>query len=289
MSLAELSQQIVNGMVIGSVYVLIALGLSIIFGILEIPHFSHGSVSMLAGYTAYWLVQLLHLNFFVSMLLAMIVAAVIGILVERIAYRPVRGAPPINSFIIALGLMLIIDNLALIFFGPDQVIIKTPYNNVLKIGSIILVDLRLYILAVSIILTVGLFIFVQKFKIGKAIRAVAQNREASAAVGININVISSTIFVIGSAIGAAAGAFFGALYAIYPVMGGQIVLKGFAVLILGGLGSMPGAVLGGLILGIAESIGAGMISSSYKDVIAFMVMICVLLIKPSGLLGRSAQ
>lgn len=281
-----LPQLLVNGIVIGSYYVLIALGLSIIYGVLGISHFAHGSVAMFSGYIAYIVSSNYNLNLIFSILTSVIVAVIIGVVLERVAYRPIADGPPINSFIIALALMMIIDNMATIMFGPNQVVIQTKTNNIFNIGGISLSEHRLYLLIITFILVLALYLFMKYSKTGKAIRAVSQNKDAAQIVGINTNRISSIVFGLGSAMAGVAGAFMGILFALYPAMGGHTVMKGFAVLILGGLGSFPGAIVGGLLIGITENLGTALLSSSYKDLFAFVILIAVLVFKPSGLFGN---
>ena len=250
----ELLQQIVNGLAAGSVYVLIGLGLSLVFGILGIAHFAHGSVAMLGGYATLILMKHLGINLWVAMLFAMPITAIVGVLLERLFYRPVREAPPINTFIIALGLMFILDNIALLVFGPEQTLIRSPYTDVVSVGSVNVVALRIYMLGSNLVLLIALVVLLQRTKLGRAIRAVAQNRDAAAMVGVNVDWVSGAVFAIGSALAAVAGAFVGSLTALYPSMGEELVLKGFAVMILGGMGSLVGAVLGGMIIGLTESL-----------------------------------
>ena len=282
----EIVQQILNGLAIGAVYTLIALGLTVVFGILGIAHFAHGSVAMLGGYLTFAVMERWGLPFFVSMALAMIAGAVAGLLIERLAYRPVRDAPHINAFIIALGLTMMVEGFNLLAFGADQVVIQTPYRAVFNIGGIAVAELRVIVILTAFSLIGITALLIRKTKTGKAIRAVAQNRNAAILMGVNVERISQVVFGISSALGVAAGALIGALLAIAPGVGESLAVKGFAVLILGGLGSVPGAVLGGVILGVSEAMAAGFISSAYKDVIAFLVMIGVLLLRPEGLLGK---
>lgn len=279
-------QLLLNGIVIGSFYVLVALGLTIIYGILDISHFAHGSVAMLSGYVGYMLVTRLDTNFLTAFLLSMLFAALIGVVLEKVAYGPVKNAPPINGFIIALALMLIIDNTSILLFGANQVVIPSGITGVVRVGGLAVSTLRLYLLVTSILLIVLLYLFMKYTRTGKAIRAVAQNREAARIVGINTNRISSIVFAIGSAMAGAAGVFIGAIFALYPAMGGHTVMKGFAVLILGGLGSFPGAIVGGMLIGITENFGTAFVSSSYKDLFAFVILIAVLVFKPKGLFGN---
>jgi branched-chain amino acid transport system permease protein len=285
--LVDLIQQLFNGLVIGSIYTLVALGLTIIFGILGIAHFAHGSVAMFGGYLTFFFITTLGLGLFPAMILAMAVGALLGVGLERVAYYPVRDAPPINAFIIALGLTLIIEKSNLIIFGVDQVIIPTGFNRVFNVGGVTLPELRIYILVITAVLVVGLTILIQKTWMGRAVRAVAQNRPAAVLMGINVNAVSMFVFGLSSALGVAAGVLVGALFAVAPGVSGGLVVKGFAVLILGGLGSIPGAIVGGLVLGVSETFASAFISSAYKDVIAFLLMIGVLLIKPEGLMRRS--
>lgn len=282
----ELLQQIVNGLAAGSVYVLIGLGLSLVFGILGIAHFAHGSVAMLGGYATLLSMQHLGLSLWFAMLLAMPIAAVVGVLIERLFYRPVRQAPPINTFIIALGLLFILDNAALLAFGPEQTLIRSPYTDVISIGPVNVVALRVYMLVTNLVLLFALVVLLHRSSLGRAIRAVAQNRDAAAMVGVNVDMVSGAVFAIGSALAAVAGAFVGSLTALYPSMGEDLVLKGFAVMILGGMGSLLGAVLGGLIIGVTESLGGAYISSAYKGSFGFVILIMVLWFRPSGIFGK---
>ena len=284
--MTEFLQQIFNGLAIGAVYTLIGIGLTIVFGILGIAHFAHGVVAMSGGYVAFILIERFGLPFFVAVLVAMLAGALFGVLIERLAYRPVQKAPPINAFIIALGLTMMLDGLNLVTFGPDQIVVRTPYTHVYHVLGIVMTELRLVIMTCTTVLLAAMWFFVSRTKTGRAIRAVAQNRAAATLMGVNANAVSYVVFGISSALGVAGGALVGAMLALAPGLGESLVIKGFAVLILGGLGSIPGAVVGGLILGVSESLAAGYISSSYKDVIAFAVMIVVLLFRPEGLLGK---
>jgi len=284
--IVEVLQQMLNGLAIGSVYTLIALGLTVVFGILGIAHFAHGSVAMSGGYLTFLFTERYGLSFYPAMALAMVAGAVLGLLIERLAYRPVRDAPHINAFIIALGLTMMIEGINLLLFGADQVVIQTPYRGVLDVFGVAVAELRLQVILTTCVLIGVIAFLISRTKTGKSIRAVAQNRGAAVLMGVNVNQVSAVVFSVSSALGAAAGALVGALLAIAPGLGEGLAVKGFAVLILGGLGSIPGAIVGGLVLGVSESLAAGFISSAYKDVIAFLVMIVVLLFRPEGLLGK---
>ena len=282
----EFLQQILNGLAIGSVYTLVALGLTVVFGILGIAHFAHGSLAMFGGYLTFVFSTSMGLSFFASIAMAMPVGAVMGMLIERLAYRPVRDAPHINAFIIALGLTMMLEGGNLLLFGADQVIIQTPYQQVFDFGGIFVAQLRMVVIITAVTLVAIVTLLLLTTKTGKSVRAVAQNRHAAVLMGVNVNLVSSVVFAISSALGVAAGALIGALLALAPGVGESFAVKGFAVLILGGLGSLPGAILGGLVLGVSESLAAGFLSSAYKDVISFLIMILVLLVMPQGLMGK---
>jgi branched-chain amino acid transport system permease protein len=281
----EFTLQVINGIVLASYYILAAIGLSLIYGVLGISHFAHGSLIMVGGYMTHLFATSLGVNYFLSILIAMVVVTVLGLVIEELAYKPVRHAPPINTFIIGLGLVMVIDNLATAIFGPDQIRVKTPLTSVFKIGFVNIASLRIFMVVGCAVLTIALIIFMKYAKIGKAIRATSQNSEASLIVGINTNKVYAIVFGMGSAYGAIAGSLIAALFSAYPTMGTFLTMKAFAVLILSGLGSIPGIVVGGLIIGLTESIGMMFLPSDYKDIFAFVIMIIVLFIKPSGLFG----
>ncbi|GAB4286978.1 MAG: branched-chain amino acid ABC transporter permease [Roseovarius sp.] len=283
----ELIQQILNGLAIGGVYVLIALGLTTVFGILGIAHFAHGSVSMFGGYLTWFLAVSVGLPLVPAVLAAMAAGFVLGLAIELLAYRPVRNASPINAFIVALGLTMMVEGLNLQFFGHEQVVIPTGLSRVFEIGGVTIPELRLYVILAAAVLIASMTLFVERTKTGQAIRAVAENREAAILMGVNVRMIPLVVFGISTTLGVCAGVMVGALFAIAPGIGEWLVVKGFAVLILGGLGSIPGAVIGGMVLGVTEALAAGFISSAYKDVIAFVVMIAVLLMRPQGLMGKA--
>jgi len=283
----EIIQQIINGIAIGGVYVLIALGLTTVFGILGIAHFAHGSVSMFGGYLTFFLVVQQGFPLFAAILIALVVGIFLGMAIEYLAYRPVRDANHINAFIVALGLTMMVEGANLQFFGAEQVVIPTGINRVFNIGGVTIPELRLYVILSAVALVTAMTLFVERTKTGQAIRAVAENRDAAILMGVNVKTIPLVVFAISTVLGVAAGVMVGSLFAIAPGVGEGLVVKGFAVLILGGLGSIPGAVVGGVVLGVTEALAAGFISSAYKDVIAFVVMITVLLVRPQGLMGKA--
>jgi len=217
----------------------------------------------------------------------MVVVAIMGIVIERFAFRPLRGSSPVNVMVGSLGLSILIQNSALLLWGADPQRIDTPYLDMrINIWGLLITGQRLLVIVVAIIMIVILTLFIKKTRLGKAMRACAQDIEAAGWVGVDINRIAISTFIIGSALAAAAGALIGPIFLIWPTMGLAPVLKSFVVVILGGMGNVPGASLGGYLIGITESIAIGFISPAYKDAIAFGILIMVLIIKPSGIFGR---
>jgi len=287
MGISIFLQQVINGLVIGSIYAMVALGLTLIFGILHIGNFAHGQLYMLGAFATYWLVTLLGWDIWSAMLGAMGLMVFLGVVLERVVFRPVSSAPHINGLIVALGLFIALENIAFILWGGDERTLPSPYaTQTITLLSISLTLQRLLVFFVSLLLIFLLYLFIQRTKMGKAIRAVAQDPEVARLMGIPIHRISSTVFAVSSALAAAAGALVGPIFCVYPSMGLIPTLKAFVVIVLGGMGSIPGAIFGGFILGIAESLGAGYLFSEYKDAFAFAALILVLMIKPSGLFGK---
>jgi branched-chain amino acid transport system permease protein len=281
-------QQLVNGVMLGSIYSLVAIGLTLIFGILFIPHFALGHKAMIAAYFTFFLVQLLHLNYWVATLGSMFLLAIIGILVWKLVFYPIRDAPHINGFISAFGTLMFLESLALILWGASFRQIPSPYGDrvISILGAMVTVQ-RALVVAAAVVTIIGLHFFLKRTLLGAAIRAVAQNREGAMLVGIRVDRISSITMAVGSALAALAGSLIGPISLVYPTMGNAVILKAFVVIILGGMGSVGGAILGGFLLGIVESLGGGYISTDYKDLFAFGALVTVLTIRPTGISGRA--
>lgn len=289
MSSAVILQQLVNGVVTGSIYTLLAMGLSQIYGILGISHFAHGSVVMMGGYIAYTFARMWGFPLIVAAIFAVLLCMLLGMFLERFAYRTIIDGPPINVFILALGLLFVFENLCQMIWGPDPIAIQASSNVTLTIGPVTITSFRLMVIIINLGIMVALAMMMKRTKLGRSIRAVAQNREAAAMVGVNVNHTSSAVFAMGSAMAGLCGVFIASLLQVIPPMGGEIVIKGFAVMILGGLGSIPGVVVGGLCLGLIESMGATFWGATYKDAFGFIILILVLIFKPSGLFGKSSR
>jgi len=283
--LIQLLQQIFNGLLTGSIYAIVALGITMTFGLLNILNFAHGEMLMLGGYLAMVMVNNLGLSFFLAVPLAMVLVAGLGLLVERFTFRHVRGLP-VNGLIISIGLIAVFQNVAAAIWGADYLLIKPTFTDNVEVWGIPFALQRLFATVVVLALVVSCYVLLQRSKTGKAIRAVAQESEAAALMGIPIDRVVAISFALGAALAAAAGAFVGSIFFLTPHVGTNFVMKGFVVIILGGLGSIPGAILGSVILGLAESLGAGFLSSEFQAAYGFAIMILVLMFRPWGLFGR---
>ena len=282
-------QQLINGLALGSVYALIALGYTMVYGIIKLINFAHGEIYMLGAYFGFYAISVYEMSLIPAMIVSMTLAAVIGVALERIAYRPLRNAPRIAALITAIAASLFIQSTAQLGFGASfkafpQVI---PFNRI-QIGPVFLTNRQLIIFGTSILLMIILHIIVNYTKIGKAMQAVAMDKEAAQLMGINVDRVISFTFALGSALAAAAGILVGMYYnRIDPYMGVMPGLKAFVAAVLGGIGVIPGAVMGGFLMGVAENLVVAFGSSTFRDAVAFAVLILVLLLKPGGLLGSN--
>jgi branched-chain amino acid transport system permease protein len=282
-------EQLINGLTLGSTYALIALGYTMVYGIVQLINFAHGEIYMFGAFAGLFLVAMFDVSIFWALLGAMAFCMLLGVVVERIAYRPLRGkSSRLSALISAIGVSIFLSTLMALLRGTNT----TRYPQVMSektfhLGSVEVSSLQVIILLVSALLMVGLQLMIQKTRIGKAMRACSQDIDASSLMGINVNRVISFTFAIGSALAAAGGVMVGIYYnAVWPYMGTMAGLKAFAAAVLGGIGSVPGAMVGGLSLGVLEIMGVAYLSSSYKDAIAFAILILVLIIRPQGLMGQ---
>jgi branched-chain amino acid transport system permease protein len=295
----EFFQQLANGIAWGSIYALIALGYTMVYGILRLINFAHGDVYMVGAFAAYFLAKALGVAGFGSaspllamavLLGSMVICAALGVAIEFLAYRPVRRSSRITALITAIGVSLLLENAGILLFGADpkffpQVI--APRTITLGEG-VLVTNHQITVVLVALFLMVGLTLFIQQTRTGKAMRAVSFHRDAASLMGIPVDRIITITFAIGSALAAAAGFLVGLTNPkIEPLMGIMPGIKAFVAAVLGGIGSIPGAMIGGLLMGISEYMVVGYISSTYRDAIAFVILIVVLLIKPAGLLGKN--
>jgi branched-chain amino acid transport system permease protein len=285
LSSVALLQSIVNGLASSGIYILIALGLTLVLSIMGIVQMSHGEIYMIGAYSAYYLVVGLGVNFFLALFIAIIFVGCIGIFLERIFFRPFRGELD-RAVIISIGLILVLQNLMLSVAGGDPRSYNSPISGVLRIFGTAISWERLFIVFTGIVLLIALFLFIRKTKTGQAMLAISQDREGAALQGINIDRISSLAMFMGCGLAAVAGALVGALFSMSPTMGSFALMKGIAVIVLGGLGSIPGAVIGGLIIGLIDGIFPVLTTSHIAGLIGFAVIILILIFKPQGIAGH---
>jgi branched-chain amino acid transport system permease protein len=288
----EFIQQLVNGVSLGSIYALIALGYTMVYGIVKLINFAHGDVFMVGAFIGFYSITFLHLNFFLALIISMVFCAVFGVLIERIAYKPLRNATRIAALITAIGVSLLIEYGMIYFRGAQP---EAYPSGLVPIKAVEILGVKisgqsLLILGVSLILMVLLQFIVHKTKIGKAMRAVSHDMDAAKLMGINVNNTISATFAIGSALAGAAGVIFGMYYTkIEPLMGIIPGLKAFVAAVLGGIGIIPGAMVGGLLLGVIESLVSALGFSLWRDGVAFVVLILILIFRPSGLFGKNVR
>ena len=295
-------QTLVNGLTLGSVYALIALGYSMVYGILKLLNFAHGDIYMIGAYLGYGVYLLVNadeaalipaaLVIVLMLVVAMVGAGLVSVGVERFAYRPLRYAPRLAPLISALGVSFILQNIVQITAGPRPLSLGSgtliPTGASLLIGGVNLHVARLLVIGVTLILMLGLTYFVRSTRLGRAMRAVSIDLDAAQMMGVNVNQVIVATFFIGAMLAGAAGVLVGIVFfSIRHTMGFLAGLKGFTAAVVGGIGSIPGAVLGGLLLGMAESFTAVYLSVTFNDAIAFLLLVVVLLVRPNGLLGKA--
>ena len=288
--MTEIFQQLLNGAIIGSSYALVAVGLTLIFGIMRIVNFAHGEFYMIGGVLCYYLAQSLHLNYFVALVLAVLLAIVLGALLERSILRWLKDQSLDSTIIVTIGLSVLIQNVMLMWIGPVPKSIPSPFSNVpMTLATLTFTPIQLFVMAVTALVIVGFHILLRHTYVGRAMRATFSERDAALLVGIDTDRIGTLTFMLGSGMAALAGALLGSMFLVYPSMGGAAVIKAFIIVIMGGLGNVMGAIIGGLMLGIAEGLVSGFVSSDYSEAIGFFIVIAVLLFKPQGLFGRKGQ
>jgi len=301
---AELLQQIVNGLSLGSIYALIALGYTMVYGILKLINFAHGEVFMMGAYAGYFSASALGVQTYEAsgagfplllalavLVVAMAASALLGVSIEALAYRPVRSAPRLTPLITAIGVSLFLQNAAMLLFTPNP----RRYPAILaevrfEVGGVILTNIKIAIFVVAMLLMLGLYMLVHRTWTGRAMRALSMNIDAARLMGIDVNQTIRATFAIGSSLAAAGGILYGLdQIMINPLMGVLTGLKAFVAAVLGGIGNIPGALIGGILIGLAEQLTAGYLSPDYRDAITFVILILVLLVKPEGLLGVVRQ
>jgi len=288
----EFLQQIVYGINAGSIYALIALGYTMVYGIVKLINFAHGDILMMGAYFGFLGMTALGLPLPLAILLSMLGCAIFGVVIDKIAYKPLRNAPRISALITALGISLFLESMAVVVFGLE--VKKMPEIAWLKgeweWSGIIVPKVTLLIVVLSVICMIGLHVIVKYTKVGKAMRAVSEDMQAAKLMGINVDRTISITFALGSALGALGGVLYSiAYYQVEPYMGILPGLKAFVAAVLGGIGIIPGAMLGGFLMGIIENLTKGFISSTWSNAIVFGILILVLLFKPSGIFGKNVR
>lgn len=287
-------QHALNGLTLGSLYALIAIGYTMVYGILRLINFAHSEIFMLGAYFVFWGLTLLHLPWFVAMVAAVIVTASVGILVDRVAYRPLRDAPRISALISAIGVSFFLQNMAIVVFSaiPREVYRPAWLENPILVGQVRVLPLALFVPALSFLLMLALVWIVYKTKPGLGMRAISKDIETSYLMGVPVNRVISLTFGIGSALAAASGIMWALRYPqLQPVMGVIPGFKAFIAAVFGGIGSIPGAVIGGVLLGVLEIMIVAFFPAlaGYRDAFAFVLLIAVLLVKPTGLMGEKLE
>jgi len=287
--MGQFSQQVVNGISLGSIYALIALGYTMVYGIVKLINFAHGDVYMVGAFVGYGVTVLLKWSFFPALIIAMVICAVMGVVIERVAYRPLRNSSRIAVLITAIGVSLLLEYTMMYFMGPQS----RPYpagvlvSKNFKIHGVVINSQQIVLVVIAIVLVLLLQFIVRKTKQGKAMRAVSYDREAAELMGINVNRTISFTFLLGSALAGAAGVLVGTYYnSINPLMGMNQGLIAFVAAVFGGIGNIPGAMIGGLSIGVVQTLVAGYGGSLFRDAAVYVILILVLIFKPSGLLGK---
>ena len=285
-----LVQALLLGLFNSSVYALVALGLTLIFGVMDIADFAQGALYMLGAYLAFYASQLLGVPYFASLGLAALGVAAIGVLNYLLVYRPLHRVGGATTFIAALGILLILENAAIFGFGADFRLLPSPFGQQkLTLGGAVLTYHQLFTIGMTGVLLGAVWLFLRRTKMGKALRAMSQNRDAAALVGVEMHKVAIITFALAAALAGIAGALVSPTRAFNPTIGGIIILKSFAIVIFGGMGSLKGALVGALIIGLAETLVAAFTAAQYSDLVAFGLMIAILLVRPQGLFGGGGR
>lgn len=276
---------VINGLTSSLIYILMALGFTLIFGIMRVVNFAHGELYMVASFLVFAMVATLGWNYYLAVLLAAVAVGLFGAVLERVLFRPFIGRE-LNGMIMALAISITLQAAAFILFGTDEHAVERPVSGVIQLGAVIVPRDRLAVGSIALLILGAFYLLMRYTKVGLAMRAVVQDEEIAAIHGVRPKIIHPLAFGLGAMLAGFAGALMAPIYTIYPYMGSQPMLKAFIVVILGGLGSVPGAVLGGVVLGLTESVFATLINTTVATMVSFGIVVLILLVKPTGLLGR---
>jgi len=288
--LDEFLQHVLNAIILGGTYALLGIGLTLIFGIMRVVNFTHGELYAFGAYCMYALVMLLGVNFFLALPLAMVLGTALGAIVEVLLLSRLRGADIDTTMLVMIGAWIVMQNSEQLIWSGVALSISSPFPaNPLVVGPLSVSWIRIYVLAVALVLICVTYYVVNRTRLGKAMRATFQDRDTAALMGVRVGRINTVTFALGSALAAAAGALLGPVFVVNPTMGDLAASKAFAIVILGGLGNIKGATLGGFILAFVEEIGAGYVSSGYRDAMGFLLIILILLVRPTGLFAQKER
>jgi branched-chain amino acid transport system permease protein len=282
-------QQLLNGLTLGGVYCLVALGLTLVYGILHVPNFAHGAFYMAGAFVGFYLISSLGLNYWLAMAGAAAAVALIAVLSERLVFHPLRNAPYLHHMIASIGILLFLESGAQALWGADFHRMPTPYTGIIAFAGLSLPAQRILIIVAAFVLVGLLQLFLKKTIAGATIVAMAQSRDGAALVGIDANRVAMLTFAISGALAGMAAVLYAPINLVYTSMGSLVITKAFVIIVLGGMGSVPGAIAGGLIIGCAEAFGAFYISTDYKDIIAFVLLVVILSFRPEGLFSKGAR
>ncbi|MDP4005975.1 branched-chain amino acid ABC transporter permease [Methylobacterium sp. NEAU K] len=286
----ELIQHLVNALILGGTYALLGIGLTLIFGIMNVVNFTHGALYTVGAYVMYLAAAALGLNFFLALPVAILGGLLLGAAIELVLLRPFRGSDIDTTMLVMIGAGIVLQSGTLWIFGGVAKAIPSPFPEApLQIGPVSVSWLRLFVLGAALGLIALTYTLINRTKLGLAMRAAFQDADTAALMGVDVHRIYTATFALGSSLAAAAGALLGPVYVVFPQMGGLAELKAFAIVILGGLGNVTGAAIGGFILALAEELGAGYVSSGYRDAMGFLIIIAVLLYKPTGLFAKAER
>lgn len=283
-------QHLLNALMLGGTYALLGIGLTMIFGIMRVVNFTHGELYTFGAYMVFFFAMTLSTNFFLALVFAMVLGVALGAAIEFVLLRPLRGASIDTTMLIMIGAWIALQNSEqLVWTGVAKSVIHPFPAEPVVLGPLSVSWIRIFVFCVAILLIVGAHLLIHRTRLGKAMRSTFQDRETAALMGVNINAIHTATFALGSGLAAAAGALLGPVFVLVPSMGDMAALKSFAIVILGGLGSFKGATLGGFMLALVEEMGAGYISSGYRDAMGFLIIIVVLIFRPTGLFARAER
>lgn len=279
-------QQFVNGVALGSVYALVALGLTLVYGVLKVPNFAHGALYMMAAYVVYVMLTAVEAPYVVAIAASILAIAVLGGIMELVVFRHLEGKTGVHMMIAALGVLFFLEGTADVIWGPDFRPVPTPLDGVVTAFGVNITEQRILVIVAAVVTMVGLYLLLKRTLVGMSIEALAQDREGALLVGIDTKRVALLTFAISGVLAAIAGSLIAPLVLVFPLMGAVVILKAFVIVILGGMGSVPGAIIGGYLLALAETMAGTYVAFAFSELIAFALLVLVLVFKPTGLFTK---